>query len=146
GGRPMRGYQPVAVRSADRMWLSGHRADANCKWFLDRPSLARFWLRRRSPTGHSADRCGQLPTDIEPAFPECIESLRRGLAGQARELFQLGLFHALSHICKLDLRSYPIQPVPVRQLSGKQLFFLPGETTSPTPRTAGSLSNVTPRI
>jgi hypothetical protein len=40
-----------------------------------------FGFRRRSPAGHSADRRGQLPTDIEPAFPECIESLRRGLAG-----------------------------------------------------------------
>src|SRR6266700_1118672 len=45
-----------------------------------RVSLARLWLRLRSPAGNSADRRGQFSTDIEPAFPERIESLRRGLA------------------------------------------------------------------
>jgi hypothetical protein len=37
----------------------------------------------RSPAGKAADRRGQFSTDIEPAFPESIESLRRGLAGKA---------------------------------------------------------------
>ena len=41
-----------------------------------------------------ADRRGQFATDVEPAFPERIESLRRCLAGQACELFKFGLFHA----------------------------------------------------
>ena len=87
--------------------------------FLDRPSLARFRLRRRSPMGHSVDRRGQLPTDVEPVFAKCIESLRRGLAGQASELFQLCLFHAPSHTRKLDRGLCPIQSVPVRQLSDR---------------------------
>ena len=46
------------------------------------------------PAGNAADRRGQFATDVEPAFPECIESLRRCLAGQACKLFKFGLFHA----------------------------------------------------
>jgi hypothetical protein len=57
--------------------------------------------------GHSVDRRGQLPTDIELVFPECIESLRCDLARQASELFQLCLFHALSHAHNLDRGLYP---------------------------------------
>jgi hypothetical protein len=116
-GRRGRGCPRVAAPSADRMWLSGHQVDASCRWFRDRPSLARFWLRWWSPAGNSADRRGQFPTDIEPASAEGIESLRRGFAGQPRELFQLCLFHALSHMRRLDRGSYPIQSVAVRQLS-----------------------------
>src|SRR5690349_23333588 len=69
-----------------------------------------FWLRRRSPTGYSVDRRGQPPPDIEPAFPECIESFRRGLAGQASKLFQLSRFHALPHTPNWN----GIIPAPVR--------------------------------
>src|SRR5215475_14327827 len=43
--------------------------------------------------------------------------IRCDLAGQVSELFQLCLFHALSHARNLDWGLYPIQSVPVRQES-----------------------------
>jgi hypothetical protein len=84
-----------------------------------RPSVFRFWLLGRSPAGNAADRSGQLFSDIETAFPEGIESLRGGLAGQARELFQLGLFHALPRCGNW----MGIIPDPVR--SGQASFNMP---------------------
>jgi hypothetical protein len=44
----MRGYQPVAVRSADRMWLPGHRAQSCSHRYRRR----RLLLRRSVPVRH----------------------------------------------------------------------------------------------
>src|SRR5438045_3020193 len=76
------------------MWLSGCRAAASCRSFWGRPSLARLRLLGSSPAGNSAGG-GQLSSNIKPASPEGIKSLRRGLARQPRELFQFGLIHAV---------------------------------------------------
>jgi hypothetical protein len=62
----------------------------------DRPKLSAFsrsvWLWRITAR-YSADRRGELPTEVETASPKGVESFRGRLAGQARELFQFGFVH-----------------------------------------------------
>jgi hypothetical protein len=71
---------------------------------LKRRSLIRFWLWRRSATGNSADRSGHLSTDVVTSALKHTD-LRSDPARQARELFDLGLVHALEYgVASADLK------------------------------------------
>src|ERR1700736_1110144 len=105
----MRECQPVAVRSAGRMWLSGHRADANCKWFPDRPSLARFWFSAEEPGG----ALGRSARTASNGYRTRVSRVHREPSTWPCRIGARA-FPALSFPCpisyrKLDQGSYPIQ-------------------------------------
>jgi hypothetical protein len=59
--------------------------------------VVRFWLWRRSATGNSADRSGHLSTDVVTSSLKRTDDLLSDPPRQARELFNLGLVHALQY-------------------------------------------------
>src|SRR6266446_9360691 len=68
-------------------------------------SVVRFWLWRRSATGKSADRSRHLSTDVVPSSLKHTDDLRSDPPRQARELFNLGLVHALEYgVASADLK------------------------------------------
>src|ERR1700723_1268861 len=60
------------------------------------PSVFGFWFRR-SPARHSGDRRRQGFAKVDAATLEDVQRLRYPASGNMRELFQLGLFHALKY-------------------------------------------------
>jgi hypothetical protein len=62
-------------------------------------SILVWW---RNPAGAWLTGADSFSAKVEAVSPDDIESLRRGPAGEARELLQLGLLHPLSHMWKLD--------------------------------------------
>ena len=64
----MRGCQQVAIQSADRMWLSGDRPTPIVN-APDRPSLARFRLRRGTPAGTRLIGADSFPRISNPRLP-----------------------------------------------------------------------------
>src|ERR1700730_3342671 len=68
-------------------------------------SVIRFWLWRRSATGNSADRSGDFSTNVVTPSPKRSDDLPSDPPRQARELFNLGLVHALEYgVASADLK------------------------------------------
>src|SRR6516162_8304752 len=62
-------------------------------------------IPERAGTGNSADRGGQLSTDVITASLKRTDDLRSDPSRQARELFHLGLVHALEYgVASADLK------------------------------------------
>jgi hypothetical protein len=67
-------------------------------------SVIRFWLWG-SATGNSADRSRHLSTDVVTSSLKRTDDLRSDPPRQARELFNLGLVHALEYgVASADLK------------------------------------------
>src|SRR5712671_2956645 len=68
-------------------------------------SVVRFWLLSRSATGNSAYRSRHLSTDVVTSSLKRTDDLRSNPPRQARELFNLGLVHALEYgVASADLK------------------------------------------
>jgi hypothetical protein len=66
--------------------------------------VVRFWLWR-SATGNSADRSRHLSTNVVTPSLKRTDDLRSDPPRQARELFNLGLVHALEYgVASADLK------------------------------------------
>src|SRR3984893_12418643 len=71
---------------------------------MRRRSVVRFWLWR-SATGNSADRSRHLSTNVVTPSLKRTDDLRSDPSGEARELFNLGLVHALKYgVASADLK------------------------------------------
>ena len=101
-GRPQ--GSPFAKRRKAKFWIEQTPEQSPPR----RRSVIRFRLWR-SATGNSADRSGHLPPDVITPSLKRTDDFRSDPSRQARELFNLGLVHALEYgVASADLKP----PIP----------------------------------